>query len=675
MTYFKNLVSPCILIIVLIFNVINVFGQGEFKEIVLQNNFTKIDTLFLNYIEKKGLYTFKIVNKTKNTNVSQKWRFSENVKLESCGSYPSHCFLTENSVKFQSDLPKIVISSELKIEKKDTFLIYNSEGSIVYSALLIPSKSLIGKVEINNYILKGDSTSFEISIQNRGNETLNCKINLENNNINFKPKQLSIKPLSTKKAIIELKYKSKFEAKDKIAITSNLYLVNNNNTKDIYKKSIDVIFQKVKEKTKIKPDIPRIWLWPFLAYVLTILLWYFFLGKKTNSKKPSGNIVELHTGFDKINKDFLTSYHKHSYEKRSWPDNDFFYSYAEKCATHAKNVLGYEESVVVMLANTKKSFDDSQNDYDERQYTNLIDRSVQLCLSIKDVQFKEHFTSDTETSKEYIRGIWEKAMILEAIIKENPSFEKINIATQIKERINEIVKLETKLHDANDDIEIKSEEIKSLKIANNQLTNQKNELENLLEEPTEIYIYKHFLVLMDSVLKEIRNLNWNNKKLKKLFLRALNGGDEDKFERYKVRINELNDFPEKMSDQEIDNFIYLFSEIYRMQAFSNFEKFEEIFNDIDFPFEKYRGTLKMLEGFWLNNWDLEIIAPSIYSDIYNQKIHNESNGVSHIISQQMVSVNEYELKMNRGVIRDFKNIGLKSNKLGIIRKAVVYAKK
>lgn len=198
--------------------------------------------------------------------------------------------------------------------------------------------------------------------------------------------------------------------------------------------------------------------------------------------------------------------------------------------------------------------------------------------------------------------------------------------------------------------------------------------------------YKEKLLQLDGLLEKIRLLRWQeptqyNSSLKQLFFRYLDGGDDDKLKKHITEIGQLNSLDELFTSEAKDHFgnLYknkfrtLFSEVFRLFAFTKVEYYREELEKINFPFEEFENTLESLKKTLKDGCDLELIVPRLWIDKAKEKpeLYQSEMGSSHIQFSQPVP-REFEKDKEHGVIYDFETIGFNSNRLNIKEKAIVY---
>jgi hypothetical protein len=572
------------------------------------------------------------------------------------------------------------------LKKISRFTISDEEQRPVYEAVVI--YPIIGNVDYPKRITLYSDSLIQIisSIENKGIGTLNAKLQLTNKNIQSEPLHLFINPLSFKDGEIECKYSGEEFEENKVEVTATLLIMNVDYPENLIEFPVVLTILKSRINQSSERISMPLWFVILASFIsctlLFFTLWTFYKyraikviqKKRTPTPKPA--ISDLKAVFEEVHNQFLLYVFNYFIENKEWPSKEYFAGIAEKNASFAKNALGQTEAIVNMMQQTKVMLNEKGEAFDEDLYPQYVTRAISLCLVIKQTSYKYIFSDNDDTSHKNIHDTLQNSNLLNKLFEKYPIYNQNNIIKEIDTLICDNSVLKNKLNIAYDEIKFLEIEISALEVTIENLNLEIHRLNTLLKSPNQLQMFKWYLNRLAEVIKDIRNLNWGRySELKQLFLRQLKGNNEDKLNLYLRSINELDVLPESITDQGLDNFSYLFTEIYRLQSFSKFSLFKSVFKEIGFPFNKYEGILKSLEGFFLNTWELRLIVPEIYSDIFSYDKHIEVDGVSHIISSQIISVNKYEEGITSGTIRDYQYIGFVSEKLGVNRKPKVYIKR
>lgn len=185
---------------------------------------------------------------------------------------------------------------------------------------------------------------------------------------------------------------------------------------------------------------------------------------------------------------------------------------------------------------------------------------------------------------------------------------------------------------------------------------ENEELKEKLENPDPGVLYSLYLKNLAKVLDDIRNLKWKSEQ-KDLFFRLLPGDESDKLNEYINAIESKKTLPETLPDEDINNFIELFTEIFRLYSFFKIEPLHHELEEKGFPYSHFEAQLMGLRSFWITYWNMEVIVPDLFKEKLDSNKHNDVsiNKTPVILSKHLFN---FPYGIEQGVIREFDKIGL-----------------
>jgi hypothetical protein len=639
--------------------------------------------LELNLEDNRYRGTFYIDNQTGDNAASKNWTFSTNVLLESCTEGADNYDAKNRTITLQNNLEGLTFSLLPDFKSNSRFSITNSSKEVVYSAVI--KYPIIGAIQYDeeNYIHKDSIRSISFEISNKGIADLEALVEVKSANTKCEPVTVKVDSLSKVKGTIKCNYLEVENTLDSLGnFKATLLVTNKLHTEDRKESAITFNVRRKNESFFAEQVSLPTWLFYLMILILAILLFFvvkaIFFKKETkrDTSSTDQNAIPLEKSFKDYNHKFLLSISNYFLENEKWPSDSFFTEQAKEGISHAEQLFGKDDNIQMMLTSTRKLLMDNLEDYDENGYPEIMNRAIIIMIILKKAWQKPLFTEEEESLKRNLTSTLESASLFNDLLERNTDFNRGNILNKIEELISSNKGYQSKLVEIESVINSTKEDKEKLEKEQERLESELTYLKEKLDNPDGLYLYEYFLSILSNTLNKIRNLNWGEyRDLQNLFMRQLKGNDDDKLIKYRKYIKDFEEWPRTMSDEHIDKFVYLFSEIFRLDVFSRFPPFRKVFEEVNFPYSEFSVVLQCIRGLWLQNSELELVIPEVYVTSFNEKKHSEAEGTSNIISAQIISVNENEGELKVNGIRDFQSIGLFSDKINISKKAKVYVKK
>lgn len=155
----------------------------------------------------------------------------------------------------------------------------------------------------------------------------------------------------------------------------------------------------------------------------------------------------------------------------------------------------------------------------------------------------------------------------------------------------------------------------------------KQQLLNLPDEKLFIMVLNRIFKIIDA----IKNDNGWNDTFKNVFFRSLR--DEDSNVRQFLSENSGHENAFVENKIPLEKLKYTLSELFRIYAFNKVEAsyVKNNFTQVHFPSQKYQACILILKGLILNIYDVEVIVPELFEDIFNSEIHKKGEGASVVM--------------------------------------------